>query len=210
LAHLLRKIAIFALICGAALAQEAKPFSHRLHLKLKPECTACHSAAPSSATAQDNLLPKSEACAGCHENVSIRQPTATLVTKFNHQLHAKLGNVAPVIAAAVKSKTYLSPGDLLQHLDTKNACAACHRGLGSSDAVTKAAFPKMADCLVCHNKIQPPFSCEKCHAAGVELRPASHQDTKFFDLHSSSGKMQFDRTTCAVCHGRQFNCLGCH
>lgn len=198
-------------MCGAALGQEAKPFSHRLHLELKPDCTACHAAALGSARAQDNLLPKAEACSGCHEGVSIKQPAATLVTKFNHQLHLKLGNVAPVIAAALKSKTYLSdPGDLLAHLDTKNACAACHRGLPASDAVTKAAFPKMADCLVCHNKIQPPFSCEKCHeTSGVELRPASHLDTKFFDTHSS-GKLQFDRMTCAVCHGRQFNCLGCH
>jgi hypothetical protein len=197
-------------VCGAVRAQEAKPFSHRLHLKLKAECTVCHAGAPSSAKAADNLLPMAEMCAECHESVSIKQPAARLVTKFNHQLHVKLGNIAPVIAAAIKSKAYLSdPGDVLAHLNTKNACTACHRGLETSEAVTPAAFPKMADCLVCHNKIQPPFSCEKCHATGVELRPASHLDTKFFDLHSS-GKMQFDRASCAVCHGRQFNCLGCH
>lgn len=198
------------LACGAALAQDARPFSHRLHLKLKPDCTSCHAAAPSSTAAQDNLLPAKEACAGCHQSVTIKQPAPSGVAKFNHQLHLKLGNVAPVIAAAVKAKTYLSdPGNILAHLNTKNACAACHRGLEQSDAVSKAAFPVMADCLVCHNKIEPPFSCEKCHTPGVDLRPPSHHVAGFFD-HHSSGKANFDRTSCAVCHGRQFTCLGCH
>ena len=31
----------------------------------------------------------------------------------------------------------------------------------------------------------------------------------FMDAHSS-GKMKLDKTTCAVCHGRQFTCMGCH
>jgi predicted CXXCH cytochrome family protein len=198
------------LACGAALGQEARPFSHRLHLKLKPDCTSCHAAAPSSTTAQQNLLPAKEACGGCHQTVTIKQPSPTGVSKFNHQLHLKLGNVAPVIAAAIKSKTYLSePGNTLAHLNTKNVCAGCHRGLEQSDAVSMAAFPRMADCLVCHNKIEPPFSCEKCHTAGIDLRPPSHHISGFFD-HHSSGKANFDRTSCAVCHGRQFTCLGCH
>lgn len=199
------------LACGAALGQETQPFSHRLHLKLKPDCISCHVAAPSSTTARDNLLPAMEACLGCHQSVALRQqPSKSGVAKFNHQLHLKFGNVASVIAAAIKSKTYLSdPGSMLAHLNTKNACAACHRGLEQSDAVSKSAFPHMADCLVCHNKIEPPFSCEKCHTPGVDLRPPSHHVSGFFD-HHSSGKANFDRTSCAVCHGRQFTCLGCH
>src|SRR5207302_279269 len=36
-------------------AQSTRPFSHRLHLQLKLECTACHTAAPKSTSAQDNL-----------------------------------------------------------------------------------------------------------------------------------------------------------
>ncbi len=167
-------------------------------------------AAGASSQAADNLLPLRDACVSCHKSVAIKQPARLTVSKFNHQVHLKLGNVAPVIAAAVKSKAYLSPpGDILVHLDTKNACAACHRGLNQSDSVTLAAFPRMADCLVCHNKIDPPFSCEKCHTAGADLRPASHHVPGFMDLHNS-GKANLDKPSCAVCHGRQFTCSGCH
>jgi hypothetical protein len=36
---------------------------------------------------------------------------------------------------------YLS-GEIHRHLNTKNPCAACHRGLEESDAVKKAAVPR--------------------------------------------------------------------
>ena len=137
------------------------------------------------------------------------EPPATLLRRFNHQLHLKLGNLAPVIAAAIDQRRYLSPpGDIRRHLNTKNPCAACHRGMEESDAVTRAALPRMADCLVCHSKIEPPYSCEFCHAPGAPLKPASHT-ADWLDRHSS-GQAGFDKQTCAVCHGRRFRCQGCH
>jgi hypothetical protein len=173
----------------------------------------CHASAPSSAKAADNNLPRPGICASCHAEsgkarplaFEIKAPRRTLVTKFNHQLHAKLGNVAPVIARAIDNKTYLSPpGDLRSYLNTSNACAACHRGLERSDEVSAAAFPRMADCLVCHTKIDPPFSCAKCHDEGPHLRPASHT-ADFLDRHTARGFLQ-EKVSCAVCHGRQFTC----
>jgi hypothetical protein len=172
---------------------------------------------PSSTSASDNNLPRREICATCHAESGkarplageIKAPRRLLVTKFNHQLHAKLGNIAPVIARAIDSKAYLSePGDLRAHLETKMACAACHRGLETSDEVSAEAFPRMADCLVCHNKIEPPFSCVKCHDEGPHLKPASHT-SDFLDRHTKRGFLQ-EKVSCAVCHGRQFTCLGCH
>jgi hypothetical protein len=80
--------------------------------------------------------------------------------------------------------------------------------LERSDEVSIAAFPRMADCLVCHNQIDPPFSCVKCHDEGANLKPASHTPD-FLDRHTKKGTIQ-ERETCAVCHGRQFTCLGCH
>jgi len=66
----------------------------------------------------------------------------------------------------------------------------------------------MADCIVCHNQIDNPFSCDKCHASGVNLKPASHVEG-FMSAHSS-GKMNLDKASCTICHGRTFRCLGCH
>jgi hypothetical protein len=205
LAHLIQ-----ALILGTALSAGAagQPFSHQLHLKLVPDCVACHASASTSTRVADNNLPKPDACRKCHKNeLQIKAPAPTNLSQFSHEQHARLGNIAPVIAAAVKSDNYLSPpGDILKHLGSGNACAACHRRLHESTAVTRAAFPVMADCLVCHTRIDPPFSCESCHTKGINLRPADHV-AGFTDQHSNP---KVSKTGCAVCHGRRFTCLGCH
>jgi hypothetical protein len=169
---------------------------------------------------EDNNLPNAAICAGCHTGATgaapklpadfaIKQASPAKIAKFSHAQHLNLGNIARVLLAAINAKTYLSPpGNLDQQLNTKNQCEACHRGLHESDAVTDAAFPRMADCLVCHKTIDPPFSCWTCHSEKAKLTPASH-DAKWLDFHSS-GKANLDKESCAVCHGRKFTCRGCH
>jgi hypothetical protein len=198
------------MVTGAAVAQTAQPFSHRLHLGAKLDCAVCHAAALTSTRLDDNLLPAKGVCLQCHKTAEIGAPMATRLAQFDHQLHLKLGNVAPIIAAAIDKKTYLtstSPESRAQ-LNTQNPCEACHRGLEASDRPERSGLPQMADCLVCHNQIDPPYSCEFCHAKGAKLTPASHTPD-YLDTHTS-GKSGFDKTTCAVCHGRKFRCLGCH
>jgi hypothetical protein len=207
LAHLLQGLIGLLFISSAG---AAPTFSHRVHLNQKLTCLTCHTSAPASAKASDNNLPKPEVCAKCHpDGRQIKAPRAMLVTRFNHQLHLKMGNIAPVIARAIDNGTYLSaPGDIRDHLGTTNSCAACHRALNHSDDVSAGAFPRMADCLVCHNKIDPPFSCVKCHDERANLKPADHT-SDFLDRHTKRGTIQA-KESCAVCHGRQFTCLGCH
>jgi hypothetical protein len=202
--------ALAAALAVVGAAQTTQPFSHRVHLGLKLECAACHAAAPASTRVNDNLLPKPEVCRQCHKAAAIGMPPATRVAQFNHQLHLRFGNIAPVIAAAIDHKTYLAPpGDTLRAgLDTGNACLACHRGIAASDRPEPGGLRQMADCLVCHTQIDPPDSCEFCHAKGAALKPASHAPD-FLDTHTS-GKLGLDLATCAVCHGRHFQCQGCH
>lgn len=199
-----------ALVFGGAAAQE-RPFSHRLHLDLKLECLTCHPGAAASTTAADNNLPERAVCLRCHQEAVVKTPEPLLVSKFNHALHLKFGNIAPVIAKAIDAGSYLSPvpAELRKQLDAAgSACTTCHRGLDRSEAVSKAAFPQMADCLVCHNRVDPPFSCTKCHSADARLKPASHT-ADYIDVHST-GKANLDKASCIVCHGRRFTCLGCH
>lgn len=193
-------------------------FSHRVHLAQKIDCLVCHSGAATSTAASDNLLPSREVCLGCHtgdrklaSEPAIKSPRALTVTKFSHQLHFRMRNaIAPAIINAIEEKKYLSdPGGLREVLaNTKQPCMACHRGMDTSDAVTAAAFPAMADCLVCHTEMDPPYSCAKCHEDGRKLKPASHT-ANWVDVHSS-GKANLNKPSCAVCHGRNFTCLGCH
>lgn len=199
-------VAITLLSAGQAFGL---PFSHELHLKLKLTCVTCHASAQTSSRVEDNNLPQKAICLTCHKEASIKQPTPTLVSHFSHKQHVAFGSAAPLIRAAIEKQTYLSPpGNTLRFLSGGNVCTACHRGMEESAAVTKAAFPQMADCLVCHSKIDPPFSCETCHSKDVKLKPAYHTPD-FLDAHHAKNS-KLDRTTCAVCHGRKFSCQGCH
>ena len=206
----MRTLFLLIAITGAAAGQAAQPFSHRIHLAAKLDCAVCHAAAIASTRLDDNLLPKPEVCLKCHKAAEIGAPIVTRLAHFNHQLHLKLGNLAPLIAAAIDKKTYLTPAgpELRAQLNEQNPCQACHRGLEVSDRPDRSGLPQMADCLVCHNQIDPPYSCEFCHAKEAKLKPASHTPD-FLDTHTS-GKLGFDKTTCAICHGRKFHCLGCH
>ncbi len=199
-------------------AQEWK-FPHGMHLDQGLACTDCHGAAAASRRSEDRLLPAVETCELCHSGqiaaqidlapLEARRPPARSY-RFDHRLHLGLGNAAARIAAAIDSGEYMGRADgIRRFLDTADSCAACHRGLHDSKAVTgESHMPRMADCIVCHSEIDNPFSCSDCHHEGVDLLPADHTRT-FIDLHST-GKLEFDKQTCLPCHGRNFACMGCH
>ncbi len=201
-----------AAVLAVGVSAAEPSFSHALHLKMRLGCTDCHEAVTASTLPTDNLLPKAAVCARCHkpgEAPVPDSPPRTNLAHFSHAQHLKLGNIAPVIASAIDHGTYLSPpGGERELLNTQNQCEACHRGMEQSERVSEALLPRMADCLVCHNDIDPPDSCSFCHAAGAQLKPANHT-ADFLDSHTS-GKLGLDKTTCAVCHGRRFKCMGCH
>jgi hypothetical protein len=200
--------ALLALMAVVLQAQQG-PFSHKLHLQLKKQCTDCHASVATSTLPTDNLLPGAAVCKPCHDSRTIPAPRPTPLTHFSHAQHLKLGNVAPAIAAAIDQKTYLSdPGDLRAHLNSTNACLACHRGIDTSEQVSDANMPRMADCLVCHNQIDLPFSCAQCHdPKWPGLKPATHNAADFVDKHSTKAIV---KQGCALCHGRKFTCMGCH
>lgn len=131
---------------------------------------------------------------------------ALTVTKFNHALHARMGPaIAASVTKAIADGTYLGTKEQASLVRARHACMSCHMTLASDNV--EQAYPPMADCLVCHNEIDPPYSCIKCHTESPALRPASHTPN-FIDVHSA-GKVK-DKSGCASCHGRNFSCLGCH
>lgn len=214
MADFVQRLSALWLLCGCGLPAAAqKPFSHALHLGLKLACVTCHVKAPSSTKASDNLMPSPALCRQCHDrDMPVREPRSLFVSKFNHQAHVRMGNVATVVATAIDQGKYLSPvpAGYRGRLDTKTACAGCHHGIEQSETVDGSNFPRMADCLVCHSEIDAPFSCEKCHDPPARLKPPSHA-ADFIDRHSNRKfAASLDKSTCPVCHGRTFTCLGCH
>ena len=212
------RAAAFLLLCVPATAQDWA-FPHKPHLERGLVCQTCHSAAEGSQQAADNLLPNGQICSACHDGQTApaidtaplaQRQHETRSYRFDHEFHLKQGNIAPLIAAAIDDGSYHGkPGDTRRFLNSKNACVACHRGLTESESVKAAAhMPQMGDCIVCHSKIDNPFTCSECHVEGANLIPADHT-RQFADLHST-GKVELDKLSCLPCHGRNFGCMGCH
>jgi len=172
----------------------AQSFSHAEALRTVKSCQPCH--AP---------IPKSTA-------ISKREARPVHWVKFSHATHVQLPGIAQELMKAIDTKKYLGivAPDLRQALESKNVCQACHRGMSEvTGALAKANYPAMADCLVCHNRIDPPFSCAQCHGEDAKtLQPASHV-AGFIDLHTNKNS-GLEKATCAGCHGRRFTCMGCH
>jgi hypothetical protein len=193
LAHLLQ-----GLICGIFLLPAPllfAQFDHKTIFEQSLDCRTCHAVQRESTSLSEKRRGK-------------------VLKDFNHAQHLKMGNLAKTIRTAIEAKTYLASPNridlpkLSAHLDAaKYECQACHRPADNPLAV---GFPHMEDCLVCHNKIDVPFSCSDCHPAGLNLKPANHSKD-FLDKHSAGlAKLNLDQTTCASCHGKRFTCLGCH
>ena len=213
----MRWLALAAL--AAPLAAQDWAFPHGTHLAMGLDCGTCHSAAQDSSEASDGLLPDGALCQACHNGQTAPEIDVAPLTgrsevvrsfRFDHSFHLSLGEIAPLVAAAIDSGNYFGkPGDARRFLDSADECSACHRGLEESTQVVPGThMPQMADCIVCHTRIDNPFSCPECHVEGADLRPADHT-REFIDTHST-GKAGLDKISCQPCHGREFGCMGCH
>ncbi len=201
------------------LAAQDWAFPHQPHLEMGLDCQTCHATASTSQDAKDNLLPDGQVCGACHNGETAPVIDVSPLTqrqapgrtyRFNHSFHLGLGAIAPLIATAIDTGNYFGkPGDARRFLESGNSCSACHRGLEESLAADSSKhMPMMGDCIVCHPKIDNPFTCKECHVTNVDLMPSDHT-REFIDLHST-GKIALDKPSCLPCHGRNFACMGCH
>ena len=188
-------------------------FSHPVHLDLGLACTRCHAGAETGRLAADQMFPQPAVCLSCHSDGKttpldpdrLRWTAPERTYRFDHAFHVRLGDLAPLLAAAIDGGKYFGSPQIRPLLDRAGGCTACHRGLEISETTP---LPVMSDCLVCHSEIDNPFSCSYCHLEGVNLRPADHTP-EFADLHST-GKIKLDKASCLPCHGTNFECRGCH
>lgn len=160
----------------AAIAVRAQPyqFSHRTHLTMKLACVRCHPHIPESmalAATQAQIISE-DACGDCHGKAILNLAPAPvpILAHFSHKLHLSM--------------------------KPTSACGACHRGLLESDSITRDLLPRMTECLVCHTEVNPPESCLRCHAAGAQLKPASHTP-EFLAAHAGQAGKD---PQCRTCH----------
>ncbi len=215
----LRFLLLLACAWGATAAE--LEFSHELHLgKVGLSCNFCHSSVAQSAEASDQNLPQSQLCLACHDGQTAPSVDVSALAErkpaprdfaFSHEQHLAYDNIAGKIAEAIDDGKYLGPvPDIREQLSSDGACAGCHRGLERAAKVdSDVHLPHMADCLVCHDQIDNPFSCEQCHAPEFQIKPDNHT-REFVDQHSTGKMTAAQKLTCQPCHGRNFTCMGCH
>jgi len=169
-------------------------FSHKIHAEIT-DCKGCHTKAGDAKTMKDQLLPKMEDCATCHdvENTdecnkchyeSVQEP---LIQKksaiiFNHSFH--IGN--------------------------KVECTYCHKGMDNVDYAFESAgsVPSMETCSTCHGeKKTASLACEACHISTANLLPKSHNVVDFKKSHKFLAEKP--NANCVMCHDNN-SCEECH
>ena len=196
---------------GAVADDGTVMFSHEKHKDLA-ECGTCHATAATSTRADDQLLPKPEVCASCHEAKDVRG-------YWSLKDDAALD--APVFPVK-KSELFFSHQF---HLEKGGAtCATCHAGIAADK--DDEEMPSMETCYGCHNdgqKLAPieahaasatkPMiagrACEMCHTTLAGMTPKNHQTALWTRMHGRYATSGEAERECAACHSQSF-CQECH
>lgn len=163
--------------------------AHAKHLLNEVPCETCHAGAAASHAGADDLLPKKEVCAGCHdveaanecsmchsrpeEPLSSPRQTAT-AQKFPHATHVERGM----------------------------SCAECH----GETVGAEPQIPEKALCRSCHETVSDGGDCAVCHAESEPLRPQSHS-AGWTSFHAVEARV--NSASCENCH-TQKECQDCH
>jgi hypothetical protein len=81
------------------------------------------------------------------------------------------------------------------------ACTDCHNTEGHGQQVRRALYPRMMQCLPCHDGKTAPSGCPACHSedVGVAVRR----------LQRPFAQTNVDREDCRGCHSME-PCIACH
>src|SRR5439155_1747940 len=112
------------------------------------------------------------------------------------------------------------------HLAKKVECAACHKGIETSTAVTPELFVDMDACVKCHTEKKAKTDCSTCHKESAKTvalgkgqfwAPANH-DPAWRAAHGAVVRLNAPKNReerCDTCHGQagfpdDASCAPCH
>lgn len=97
-----------------------------------------------------------------------------------------------------------------EHAQRNGSCVSCHERTAHPVPLRGRAMSLMTQCMTCHGTAEQPEAsaeCGVCHPAGYELRPVSHNASKWAKGH---GRIATEDTgQCSMCHTKKF-CTDCH
>lgn len=189
----------------------ATSFPHEKHLRLFPQCVACH---PGAAAPGASFYPEESSCRTCHDGTVRPRVEFTLSTRppspvnFDHQAHAARLRDRNIVAASCRdchSTRGANPMEV--HPVVSARCFECHKG--------PEHFADESECITCHSPLAQMPHLPGERVAGFP-KPPSHSLPGFaLEKHGkiacpSDGAPNTGTTSsCAVCHAQQF-CETCH
>jgi mono/diheme cytochrome c family protein len=135
-------------------APQPVPFSHKLHVALRLECSDCHI---NPELSPDMSLPPTSTCMSCHAAVANDRPDIKRLAEM-----AESGRAVPW--ARVYLLTEGIRFDHGKHLRAGAQCTSCHSGVAEATAVSEqTAVTSMASCISCHQEHKIATRCAVCH-----------------------------------------------
>jgi hypothetical protein len=168
-------------------------FNHALHVKdAGVKCEECHVAAKTSVSSKDNLNPKKDNCATCHD--------------VKDQKNCNFCHYEGVYKKLKASKTELLFSHK-QHADVqKKPCLDCHQGMDKVKYASElaAVIPAMENCYTCHDNRKASTFCEGCHKNLTNLKPKNHLNQNYLNEHGMVSDVNSGKNNCMMCHSDNF------
>jgi hypothetical protein len=185
--------------------------SHRIHCDNKKiACITCH-----HRKGNDDRIKK---CAQCHKGVAgldimhkkcgscHRQRAMDMRCGSCHRDTVGRGLVQTMQSRDIRLAAVRFTHSV--HLRYKPDCAACHRSTDADAWKQSGNFPKMAQCLECHDGGRAPKTCMTCHGDVRQIKPESHR-RQWLARGGHGEQSLFDRKGCDQCHTAR-ECDQCH
>jgi hypothetical protein len=200
-------------------------FSHALHLgRLKMACADCHTAALTSGSSLDILIPGEDRCTPCHPidrgDPDKATPAGAAPARCT-TCHPGFTPGQPVARVSIPRPNLKF--DHRAHRERGIGCQACHQGVANVDLATREQLPRMPLCLDCHDGRRASDGCVTCHLADAGGRiqttypqgPLAPAGTLRGDAHDLSFRTdhraaaQGGQAYCESCHKKE-ECIDCH
>jgi nitrate/TMAO reductase-like tetraheme cytochrome c subunit len=190
-------------------------------------CNSCHQMKPAVASWRTSSHTK-VACSECHETPRPwYQLPVTLWERgglLGRDLSASFSGKAGVTPTAVPDETCLQCHDLgreitmrygtlidhAEHAQRNKSCVSCHLWTGHPDPAADRPLLLMGQCFTCHGRPDQPKAsgtCNTCHPATFDKRPASHAPSTWQAAHGKNAKA--NQPECLMCH-EEATCRTCH
>ncbi len=181
-------------------------FSHKNHAQYVKDCSTCHLGGENG---KEIVRTTHATCVSCHAaavvDLTETTPRNASCKECHHSANVK------TIRKAERPDYSQAAFDHADHGQT--SCSVCHGNVEKTGMGGGINFPRMEDCLSCHEPGMAQVKsaqCSECHAGLLPTTiPKDHEQPAWKETIHGKTSME-DPVTCARCHDPATDCETCH